>query len=63
MTFLKPGITSNIPLLCIQKRIKKVLEKYGLCRNLGLRLSYEKQKYFNCHTITNCKLYAKKKKI
>lgn len=38
-----------------------VLEKHGFWPSSNLKLSCEKEKYFNCQTITNYKLYIKGK--
>lgn len=61
MTFLKPKITPDMPLLCIQKEIQMILEERGLWPSLGLRLNCEKQKCFSCKAMTNYKLCIKEK--
>lgn len=38
-----------------------VLKERGFWPSSGSRLSYKKQKCFSCQTMTNCKLYVKKK--
>ena len=48
MTFLKPGITPDMPPLRVQKGIQMVLEERGLWPGSGLRLSREKQKCSSC---------------
>lgn len=62
MIFLKPKITSNIPSLYIQKKIKIVLKELSFWFNLALKLSHKKEKCSSYYSITNYKLYIKKKK-
>lgn len=63
MSFLKPGIISDMLLLQIQKKIQMVLKKRGFWPSLGLKLNCKKQKCSSYQAIINCKLCTKKKNI